>query len=95
MVKVLTKDGYDVEVTHCDAGYPPDSPVKFPILNTTAVWFRPDGGEWLLSVHRSAIKTAGLIRCTRLNELEATLCENKKENHEEEAERSGGGVGET
>jgi hypothetical protein len=65
---IQTKDGVEVEVTHCDAGYAPGSkPNK--LLNTTAVWFKPLGGEWMRTSERSAMKVAERIRHTDSDNL--------------------------
>jgi hypothetical protein len=65
---VNTLDGVEVEVTHCDAGYAPGSKPGL-LLNTVAVWFKPLGGEWLRSRHRSAIRTATDIRHSKASDL--------------------------
>lgn len=65
---IKSKDDVDVEVSFCDAGYAPGSKPG-QLLNTMAVWFRPAGGEWLRSKHRSAIITARDIRHTNASDL--------------------------
>ena len=82
---VPTLDDAQVEVTHCDAGYPPGSPERSLMLNVTAVWCKLPSGEWVKSKHRSAIKTAELVRHTTSKDLKETLSER--------TEASGGGDG--
>ena len=70
---VKTLDNVSVEITHCDAGYPPGSPNKNPILNTTACWLKPEGSEWIRSVHRSAMVTAHTVKHTLAKDLASVL----------------------
>jgi hypothetical protein len=70
---VLTLDGVVVHVTHCDAGFSPDSGPGQQALNTTAVWYKPQGGEWARSPHRSAMKTCDVIKHSTLAELATKL----------------------
>ena len=54
-------DGVDIEITNYDAGHPPGSGFGSQHLNTTAVWCRPPGGEWIRSPHRCIITTVDII----------------------------------
>jgi hypothetical protein len=72
-VIVKSLDNIDVDITHCDAGYPPGSPERSLILNVTAVWCKPTGGMWIKSFERSAMKTAELVKHTNVKDLIALL----------------------
>ena len=66
---VKSLDGVEVDITHCDAGHPPDSPKGCLNLNTTAVWIKPAGGEWIRSRHRSAMVTCHHVKHTNVKDL--------------------------
>jgi hypothetical protein len=71
-IKVKTLDGVEVEVTHCDAGFPPGS-VGGQGVNTTSVWIRPHGKDWIRATLRSAMAVCGEIKHTNLVDLESKL----------------------
>ena len=66
-ISVTTLDGVKVEVTFADAGRGPDG-VGLS-LNSSAAWYRPDGGEWHKSRERSSTKTCELIKNSNAGEL--------------------------
>lgn len=67
-IVVLTLDGIKVEVTYADAGRAPDAKGG-QNLNTSAVWVKPEGGEWMVTDQRSAIKVCEIVKHCNLNEL--------------------------
>ncbi len=66
-ITVKTEDGFEIEVTHADAGVPPGGSGQY--LNVGSVWFRPLGGEWIRSKHRSAMLSCYEIKHSKLAEL--------------------------
>lgn len=70
---VKSLDGIDVDITHCDAGHPPNSPKGSLNLNTGAVWCKPAGKEWIRSGHRSAMVTARIVKFTNAKDLAVAL----------------------
>ena len=80
---VKSLDNIEVEITHCDAGYPPGGAPN-PILNTTAVWCKPAGGKWFKSVHSSAMQTAYVVRHTKAADLLAKFLDKETEDKSSE-----------
>ena len=89
---IKTADDVDVEVSFCDAGYAPGSKPG-QLLNTMAVWFKPAGGEWQRSKHRSAIVTARDIR--HYNSSDLHLVSDHKSITEEKPNEKANSVGST
>ena len=70
---IKTLDGVEVEVTHSDMGFPPGGSEGRQALNTTCVWVKPLGGEWIRSGRRSAMVTCDLVKHSNVAELEEKL----------------------
>ncbi len=87
---IKSLDDVDVEVTFCDAGYSPGSPVKSLMLNTMACWCKVAGGEWVKSPHRSAMTTAQVVRHTNAKDI-VSIFSGKEIEHEKESETGSSG----
>lgn len=72
MITVRTADGVPVEVTHSDVGFAPRTTGQLS-LNTTAVWVKVNGQDWIRSGHRSAMKTCDIIKHSNAAELAEKL----------------------
>ncbi len=69
---IKSKDNIDVEVTHCDAGHPPGKWTGMN-LNTTAVWVKAVGGEWMCSRFPNAIRVAHEVKHSNAADLETAV----------------------
>jgi hypothetical protein len=89
-MSINTLDGIEVEVTFCDAGYAPGTkPTQ--LLNVRACWFRPKGGAWHRSKHRSAAQTSFDIKHTKAEDLHLisdrkSITDTKESNEQKQAE---------
>jgi hypothetical protein len=91
MKLISTQDGVEVDITHCDAGYPPGACDVSLLQNKMAVWFKleqPDA-KWVRSKYRSAIRTAHEIRHLDAKDLHTLSDQNPDLNITHEQKESG------
>lgn len=76
MTVLYTKDGVKVEIQGSGNGSPPDAPRGGQHTNCGTMWYRKQGGTWLMSNARSQMQTKSVLESNTYTDAVAILTPN-------------------